>query len=112
MMDRSEKQSILQELGGISEDLYDSLLHDLVAQVHEQIPKLKECLNNEHYDCVVESAHFVKGSAGNLRIHNMYIPAKSIEQAARAEKKDLDCMVRDLQKLEEALAQLEEDIRT
>jgi HPt (histidine-containing phosphotransfer) domain-containing protein len=106
-MDSAEKQSILQKLGGISEDFYDSLIHDFIAQVHEQIPKLKECLNNEHYDCVIESAHFVKGSAGNLRIHNIHIPAESIEQAARAEKKDRERMARDLEKLEEALAQLE-----
>jgi HPt (histidine-containing phosphotransfer) domain-containing protein len=108
-MDRAEKQRILQELGGISEDLYDELIGNLISQVHEQIPKLKGCLNNDDYNGIAESAHFIKGSAGNLRIHTIHNIAKSIEEAASQDKKDRNAIVNALRKLEESLAQLEKE---
>lgn len=108
MIDKAEKQKILEELGGIAEDVYDGLVREVIAETHEKVIKLKEALNNNDYDSIAESAHSMKGTFGNFRIHTIYEIAKSMEAAAE-EKKAKDGLVSDLKRLEEALAQVEKE---
>lgn len=105
-MEKEEKQKILEELGGIPEDLYDRLVRSLIAQTHEQITKLKAALNKDDYNSIAQSAHFIKGASVNLRIHKIYEIAKSMESAS-TEKPVKDEIAGSLKKLESALAELE-----
>lgn len=118
MMKKKEKQKILEELGGIPEDLYDRLVCNLIAQIHEQITKLKAALDRDDYNSIAQSAHFIKGASVNLRIHKIYEIAKSMESVSTSpllsgERNKVrgypakDEIAGSLKKLESALAELE-----
>ena len=107
-MDRAEKQKVLEEIGGVPEDMYDGLVRDLISQTREKIAEMKKALNEDDYDSIARTAHFVKGSAVNLRLYTIYDMAKGIEQTL-AQKKTRDGLAGDLKKLEETLAQLEQE---
>ena len=108
MMDNLEKQKILQEMGGIPEDFYNGLVRNLITQVHEQISKSKQALSNDDYDSISQSAHFIKGASGNLRIYSVYEITKSIELASTQKGTKYE-IASGLKKLEDAVADLERD---
>ena len=78
-----DKAKILEELGGIPEEVYDSLVIDLIEQTRAQIEKMSVALDRQDWKGLVEMAHFIKGSAGNLRIIGIENPAREIETSAR-----------------------------
>lgn len=81
-----DKSKILEELGGIPEEVYDSLVLDLVEQTGAQIEKMRAAVEMQDWKNLVEIAHFIKGSAGNLRIAGIEAPAREIEMSAREQK--------------------------
>ncbi len=107
-MDEAEKQKILEEIGGLPEDVYDELVRVLIAQTHEQIANIGKALNEDDYDTIAKAAHLLKGSSGNLRIYAIHDIAKAIEETSTQEKAR-DDLPGDLKKLEGALAQLEQE---
>lgn len=85
-----DKAKILEELGGIPEEVYDSLVIDLIEQTRAQLEKMSVALDEQDWKGLVEMAHFIKGSAGNLRIIGIEAPAREIETSARnQENKEL-----------------------
>lgn len=97
-MDTDKKRQVLEELGGISEDVYDDLVKDFLAQAHESLDKLKGLLNNQDFTGVKGTLHFIKGSSGNLRLSEIYELVKGLEEKA-VEKNE--------QALKEGVVQLE-----
>lgn len=107
-MDKVEKQKILEELGSIPEDLYDELVRSLIEQVREKIAEIKESLDSDDYDGVAESAHFVKGASGNLRIRTIHKVAESMEAMSRKRDGKEANIPLQLERLEEELVKLEQ----
>jgi len=91
-MDREEKKKILEELGGIPEELYNELVHDFLAQAHAQVQEISEALHKNDFLTAAKVAHSLKGSSGNLRIHAVQNIAQRIELQAKenADRKALE----------------------
>lgn len=91
-MDKEEKKKILSDLGGIPEELYNELVHDFLAQAHEQIQVISEALQKNDFNAAAKVAHSLKGSSGNLRIHAVQNLAQYIELQAKenADRKVLE----------------------
>lgn len=83
---RIDKQKALSELG-ITEDFYNELIQDFIAQAVPAVKNLDGALERENFDELAGIAHFIKGSAGNLRIEEIYLIAKDLEFCCK-ERKD------------------------
>ncbi len=104
-VEKSEKEKIMKELGGISEDIYDDLVQAFISQTGGAIAELKSVLSNGDFDSVAKIAHSIRGSAANLRFTRMQKIVETIEIAAKGRKDNYiprDCIT----KLENALEQL------
>lgn len=85
-MDKAEKAKILEELGGLDEADYDSLVTDLIVQTEKQLKDLRSAISGGNFDTAMRIAHSIKGSSGNLRIKKMYEIARSMETEAKEGK--------------------------
>lgn len=103
-MDRDVKLRILEELGGIPEEVYDSLVDEFFELVPDQLACLKDCASQQKWDELANVAHSVKGSAGNLRLNVVFEASRQIEMCGK------DPQQRDL--IEDRLGLLEEALRT
>ena len=83
-----DKKKIAEELG-IPEDMYNELLQDFTNQAETVLPQLQAAVEAKDFQQIMERGHFIKGSAGNLRIGELYAIAKEIESGAK-EGKDLE----------------------
>ena len=88
-MNQEEKQNILAELGGLSEDIYDELLKEHLEQTGVRCQEIDAALVAEDIDQAGHIAHSIKGASGNLRLHELYDKAKAVEQSAK-NKEDVD----------------------
>lgn len=79
---RLDKQRTMQELG-IPEDMYNELLQVFIEQTEGALKNLYEGLRKQNYEEIAKAAHFIKGSAGNLRLDEIYQLSKGIEAAAK-----------------------------
>lgn len=78
-MDKSQKQKILQELGGIPEEVYNALVEELLKLIDSQKNSLLQALEKKDTKSVQTLAHSIKGAAGNLRIMSIFEYAKALE---------------------------------
>ncbi|MEI8345118.1 MAG: Hpt domain-containing protein [Candidatus Omnitrophota bacterium] len=84
MLDAEQKKIALQELGGLSEEIYDGIVRDFVAQTRSQITQLESLLAAGDLNAAARICHAIKGSSGNLRIKAVYEIIRNMEEAARA----------------------------
>lgn len=82
-MDKAEKEKILDELGGVSEADYDTLVAELIGQLEEQVIELAAAANRDNFEAIARIAHTIKGASGNLRVYKIQETAKSLESAAK-----------------------------
>ena len=101
-----DKQKILNELGGIAEDFYNELVYDFISQVEVEIAKLDKAKEVDNFDEIAQIGHFIKGSAGNLRIEEIQNIAKEIELFGQEKKKDKKIIEKSMVKLKIALGEL------
>lgn len=101
-MDMQEKQKILQELGGITEDVYNELVDMFIDQTQSQIVDLKKILAEQDYENASKIGHSIKGAAANLRIYSVQEAASAIEKEAKENP--------DQQKLNKYLEGIEKNI--
>lgn len=92
-----DKQRAMQELG-IPEDMYNELLQVFTEQTEGALENLREGLSNQNHEEIAKAAHFIKGSAGNLRIDEIHLISKDIEAAGKANM--------DIKIIEESVEQL------
>jgi HPt (histidine-containing phosphotransfer) domain-containing protein len=78
------KAEILSLMGGIPEDVYDSICSSFYEESKERAQKMLEALHSADLKSIALLAHGIKGSAGNLHLDTIFSVAKDIEQAARA----------------------------
>ena len=66
----------------------------LIASFLEETPEalnvLQSAVNSRDFSTIKSRAHFIKGSAGNLRFNEVYEMAKEMELAAESSKEDFD----------------------
>lgn len=105
---KEEKQRILDELGGISEGDYDSLVEELISQAEKQIGELKEAIDGGNFERIAKIAHTIKGTSANLRVYKLQELVKSLEFQAK-EEKDKNTIAEGLKKIEEALEELKKE---
>ncbi|MBF0494041.1 MAG: Hpt domain-containing protein [Candidatus Omnitrophica bacterium] len=92
-----EKERAMEALG-IPEDMYMELVNCFVSETAGALCTLKETVNLRDFENIANNAHFIKGSAGNLRLEEIYAAAKEIELEAKTGK--------EIQIIEGALAKL------
>lgn len=80
-----DKQRAVAELG-IPVEMYDELLGIFVQQTGTALEDLTRALAAANFTEIARLAHFVKGSAGNLRLDQMHLLAKDIEFGAKEHK--------------------------
>ncbi len=73
-----DKQQAAAKLG-IPQELYDDILKVFMQEAAETIVKIDESRNKKDFESLRQAAHFIKGSAGNLRIEEVYTVTKAIE---------------------------------
>jgi len=76
-----DRARALRELG-ISEKMFNELLEIFIEQTRSALKILEEAVDNNDYEEIRKNAHFIKGSAGNLRIDGIQGIAKEIELGA------------------------------
>lgn len=77
-----DKIKILEELGGLSEEVYDQLCVLFIDDAKIKIAELKTAIQILNYDQIKLLAHSIKGASGNLRIIHIQATAQQLEQAA------------------------------
>lgn len=105
-MNQEDKKRALAELPGVSEEVYDELLHGLCRQAKERLPKLQEALDSNDLDAVKDLAHFISGCAGNLRVETLYQHTKDLQKFAE-DKEENGVLLKTFNLIEQALADVE-----
>lgn len=83
MLEKAEKEKILQELGGLSEEIYDSLCGEHLEQTKTRCARIEQALEKEKFEEVGDLAHSIKGASGNLRLHALFESARALERSAK-----------------------------
>jgi len=99
-----DKERALKELG-IPDEMYRELVGGFAEQVTDAIKDFEKFFVAGDLEGIIRLAHFIKGSAGNLRVEEMHLLAKEIEFSAR-EGKSLEVIRGSLDRLKNALAEL------
>lgn len=81
-----EKRKILEDLGGISEELYDRLVGEFTGLARRSMESLKTAAGQADFEKVRSAAHFLRGSAANLRLSPAVSLCEALESAAREKK--------------------------
>jgi HPt (histidine-containing phosphotransfer) domain-containing protein len=79
--------------------MYIELLQVFITETEPALKSLKENVQAGNLEEASRNAHFIKGSAGNLRVEEIYTVAKEIEFSAK-EKKDPGTIAESVTKLE------------
>jgi len=66
------------------------LIDSFISESNGAITKLQEAIQAKDYESVRMHAHFIKGSAGNLKFNEIYEMSKDIEKEATNENADFD----------------------
>ncbi len=66
------------------------LIESFIQESQSAIVSLKEAIDADDFDSIRRYAHFIKGSAGNLKFNEVYEMSKEMEFAATEKKEDFD----------------------
>lgn len=66
------------------------LIDSFISESNGAITKLQDAIDAKDYDAIHKHAHFIKGSAGNLKFDEIYDMSKEMEQEAAKENADFD----------------------
>ncbi len=89
-MNIKDKSKILEELGGIAEDLYDSLVEEYLSSVKKKIEEIYLLIENGNYAEAAKEVHSIKGASANLRLYNLYDFCLKAEEELKASLPDID----------------------
>lgn len=102
-MDNFTKKQILNELGDISESVYDSLVRGFIIKTPDKIILIKDALKNGNSNEAGTILHSIIGTAGNLRLEGIFKEAQIMRQLL----KEGQC---DEKQINEALGNLEREL--
>ena len=66
------------------------LIDSFISESNGAITKLQDAIEAKDYDAIHKHAHFIKGSAGNLKFDEIYKMSREIEQEATNANGDFD----------------------
>jgi len=66
------------------------LLVSFLSESNGAIKKLQEAIENKNFEEISKNAHFIKGSAGNLKFDEVYTMAQEMELSANNTNIDFD----------------------
>lgn len=104
-MEKAEKEKILQELGGLSAEIYDSLCAEHLEQTKTRCTHIAQALEKDNLEAVGDLAHSIKGASGNLRLHALFESALALERSAKDGQSKEEVRAK-YQQLEECLQSL------
>ena len=105
MFDKSKAMNDYQ----ITEQQYNGLLREFVAQASENIENIESTVRTGYSKVAVAAAHSLKGVAGNLRLDACYSIAQGIEAALKAA--DYDAANSGIAQLRKALDEIRAAIK-
>jgi HPt (histidine-containing phosphotransfer) domain-containing protein len=103
-----DRERALRELE-ISEAMLDELLGIFIEQTVPALEILGEAINVNDYEEIRKKAHFIKGSAGNLRMEIIQGIAEAIESGAK-ENQDIGIIKVHTEKLKEAFEEAKKEV--
>jgi HPt (histidine-containing phosphotransfer) domain-containing protein len=103
-----DRERALRELE-IPEELLDELLGIFVEQTGPALQSLAEAIQANNYEEIRKSAHFIKGSAGNLRMEEIQGITKEIELGAK-ENQDIGILKAHTEKLKVAFEEVKKEV--
>lgn len=68
----------------ISEEEYDELLNEFIAQAEQKINAVASALDNNDTETAAGETHSFKGVAGNMRLDDCYDAIVAVESALRS----------------------------
>jgi HPt (histidine-containing phosphotransfer) domain-containing protein len=95
-VDKQQKMKVLEELGGIPEEIFDELFTLFIEKTTELLKDLRSAMGNNDKERVAQLVHTIKGSASNLRFTSFAECAFFVEKALR-EGQDVSAALRDLE---------------
>ncbi len=102
----SDKEKILEELGGLPAEIYDSLVAEHLALVKDKMRELNDLLEQGNYDEFRKLSHYLKSSSANLRLVHFQDLGTMMENASEGSI-DRDTLVQSMEKLEKLIANAE-----
>jgi len=106
MISVSNKEKILEELGGLPVEIYDELVAEHFSLVKGKIQVLNDLLKQCNYEEFRKVAHYIKSSSANLRLIPFQELGLEMENASR-EAIDRDTLIQSMDKLEKLIARVE-----
>jgi HPt (histidine-containing phosphotransfer) domain-containing protein len=103
-----DRERALRELE-IPAEMLDELLGIFIEQTGPALQKLTEAINANNYEEIRQHAHFIKGSAGNLRMEGIQGIAKDIEFGAK-ENQDIAIIKNNTEKLRLAFEEVKKEV--
>ncbi|MFH1207963.1 MAG: Hpt domain-containing protein [Candidatus Omnitrophota bacterium] len=82
-----------------------------MKQFTSAIQDLKKAFQERNFEEVAKTAHFIKGTAGNLRIEEIYITAKELEAVAKGDQ-DVGTIEKQMGSLKHAMEELKKIYRS
>lgn len=99
--------ALKNELELDQEDVVE-LFDDFKSFINETMPKLKSAVESGDMTESRSLAHSIKGSAGNLRIQEVYALSKQMQE--NSESSDAESLASNLAKLEAAVSEFLEEL--
>lgn len=78
------KKDILEALGGIPEEVYDSIVQSFYEETKARMPKFLDAVKAHDSATVAKIGHSIKGSAANLRLDEISALGKKIESSGKS----------------------------
>jgi HPt (histidine-containing phosphotransfer) domain-containing protein len=103
-----DRERALRELE-IPEEMLDELLGIFIEQTGPALQALAEAIHANNYEEIRKSAHFIKGSAGNLRMEEIQGIAKDLEFGAK-ENQDIGIITAHAEKLKVAFEEVKKEV--
>ena len=100
-LDKAKIAKILE----VPEEMVNRLLHSFITQAEGALAELRTAIEEKNLSQIKQRGHFIKGSAGLLRLQELYVIAEQIETGAD-EGRDLETIRLDVEKFGIAFGEL------
>jgi len=108
-MDLNKCRKEAVEALGITDDIYNELIQDLLKDAHGTLKELQEAFDKDDFTALLIAAHSLKGYVANLRIEEMENIAGTIERICR-ESKDKKVIERNIAVLRKSFEELKKSV--
>jgi len=79
-----KKEEILNQLGGIPENVYDEIVEGFFLESSDRIRLMTDAITISNLNTIASLAHDIKGASANLRLIKIQEMAKNLEAAAKS----------------------------